>query len=195
MRPLEHVEVITRAAWRAWLAAHHGRGESIWLVTYKKHCGDRYLPYDAVVEEALCFGWIDGLVRRVDDDRKKQLISPRRPGSAWSALNKRRVAALIAEGAMAPPGLAVIERARADGSWTIYDDCEARVMPEDLAAALAAVEGATAAWRGFPESAQRGILWWIKSAKTAATRGGRVAETARLAGIGLRANHPEAKGK
>lgn len=195
MRAFEMVEVASRAEWRAWLAANHEQDEAIWLVTWKKHCGERYLDYDAVVEEALCFGWIDSSVRTLDADRRQQLLSPRRAGSIWSALNKARVEALIADGRMTAAGLAAIAAAKADGSWSIYDDCEARVVPDDLAAALDAAPGAAAAWAGFAASAQKGILWWIKSAKTAATRAKRVAETARLAALGLRAQHPEAKGR
>ena len=195
MRAFEHVEVTARAQWRAWLAEHHRQSDSIWLVTYKKHCGDRYLDYDSTVEEALCFGWIDSHVRRVDDDRKKLLFSPRRRGSIWSALNKRRVARLEADGLMTPPGRAVIAAAQADGSWTLYDDCEALIEPPDLQTALDGSIDARVAWNGFSPSSKKGILWWIKSAKRAPTRNRRIAETARLAALGLRANYPEARGK
>lgn len=195
MHAFEHIEITDRAALRAWLEAHHRQSESVWLVTYKKHCGDRFLPYDDVIDELLCFGWIDSHVRKVDADRKKLLISPRRPGSIWSRLNKTRVERLDADGRMTDAGRAKIEAAKADGSWTLYDECEARVVPPDLAAAFAAVPGSADRWDGFGAAAQKGILWWIKSAKTAATRQKRIAETARLAGLGLRANHPEAKGR
>lgn len=195
MRAFEIVEMTDRARWRAWLAAHHTQSASIWLVTYKKHCGDRHLDYDSTVEEALCFGWIDSHVRRLDAERKQQLFSPRRPRSIWSALNKRRVAALFADGRMTPAGLAVIEAAKADGSWTAYDECEALIEPPDLAAALDAAPAARAAWDGFAPSSKKGVLWWVKSAKTAPTRDKRIAEITRLAALGLRANHPESKGK
>jgi len=195
MRAFETVEVTRRKQWRDWLQANHQRSEPIWLVTYKKHCADRHLSYDSVVEEILCFGWIDSLVRRLDADRKQQLMSPRRRGSSWSALNKRRVAALTASGHMMPAGAAAVEAAKADGSWSVYDDCEALIEPPDLAAALDGPPEARARWADFSDSSKKGILWWIKSAKRAPTRAKRIRETARLAALGLRANHPEARGK
>lgn len=195
MRSFEHVEVTDRAGLRAWLAAHHTQSDPVWLVTYKKHCGARHVSWHTLVEEVLCFGWIDSHARPVDADRTKRLISPRRPGSIWSALNKRRLIELEAAGRMTDAGRAVIERASADGSWTLYDDCEALIVPDDLGAALEATPGAEAAWQGFPDSSKRAMLWWIKSAKRASTRAIRIAETARLAGLGLRANFPEAKGR
>jgi len=188
------VEVRGRAQWRAWLAANHTQPESIWLVFYKKHHPD-HLDRDALVEEALCFGWIDSLPRKLDADRTMIRVSPRQKGSIWSRLSKERAARMIDAGLMTEAGYAAIERAKEDGSWTIYDECEDLVVRPDLAEALDAVEGAREAWDGFPASSRKGILWWIKSAKTAKTRAERVAETARLAGLGLRANFPESKGK
>lgn len=192
MRHFESVEVTSRAEWRAWLDANYTRSESIWLVTYKKHC-EQSVPYDAIVEEALCFGWIDSTGRRIDADRTALLLSPRRSGSIWSKLNKERIERLIADGRMAAPGRAAIEAAQADGSWTLYDECEALIVPPDLTAALAAVADATEKWHAFSPSSRKGILWWIKSARTPATRAKRLAETARLAGLGLRAQFPEAR--
>lgn len=194
MRAFEHVEVTRMEDWRAWLAAHHTQTDAIWLVTYKKHCPDRYLAYHDLVDEAICQGWIDSLQRRVDADRRKQLYSPRRRGSIWSKLNKDRVERLTAEGRMQPAGQAAIDAARADGSWTLYDECEALIVPPDLGAALDAA-GSMAQWAAFAPSSRKAILWWIKSAGRAATREKRIAETARLAALNLRANHPEAKGR
>ena len=107
----EQVQVESRADWRRWLAANHDRPMGIWLVTFKKHCGDRYVAYNDVVEEALCFGWIDSLPRRLDDDRTMLWLAPRQPGSGWSKLNKDRVERLIAAGQMAASGLAAIAAA------------------------------------------------------------------------------------
>ncbi len=184
------VEVETRAAWRAWLTANHDRSDGIWLVTFKKHCGERYLSYDAYVEEALCFGWIDSLPRKLDADRRMHYLCRRRPGSPWSGLNKRRVAQLQAAGLMTPAGQALIDQAKQDGSWTLLDDIEALIVPDDLAAALDALPGAAAGFEGFSKSAKRGLLWWIKSAKRAATRANRIEKTARGAAVGAVANQP-----
>lgn len=183
----EEVQIETRAAWRAWLEANHTQTESIWLISFKKSAGDRYLPYDHVVEEALCFGWIDGQTRSVDDERSAQLLSPRRAGSMWSASNKRRLVELEAAGLMRPAGRAVVERAKADGSWTLLDDVEALVVPDDLRAALDATAGANEGWAALPDGAKKQHLWWIKSAKRAPTRAKRIAATAAAMGRGERA--------
>ena len=181
----ERVEMRSRAEWRAWLAANHARAQSVWLVRYRKHHPD-HLAYGDAVREALCFGWIDSVPRKLDDDRTMVLMSPRKPGSAWSGLNKRYVGELEAAGLLAPPGRAAIERARADGSWTFLDDVERLEVPADLADALAA-SGAREAWDGFPPSARRGMLEWIKRAKQPDTRARRVARTAECAARGERA--------
>lgn len=193
MKEFERVQIENRRELRDWLAANHTRSESIWLVTFKKHVADKYVSWDEVVEEVLCFGWIDSLPRKLDDERTMLLLSPRRPGSPWSRLNKQRVAALLAADLIAPPGLAAIERAKADGSWTVYDDVEDLIIPDDLAAALAENAAAKDNFHAFSESSQKGILWWIKSAKQPATRRKRIAETVRLAQHNIRANTPEAR--
>ncbi|QDT39772.1 YdeI/OmpD-associated family protein [Stratiformator vulcanicus] len=187
---LEHVEVASRDEWRHWLAEHHEQSESIWLVTYRKAVPEKYLPYDAIVEEALCFGWIDSRPGKVDTERTKLLISPRKPGSPWSRLNKQRVERLESDGLMTPAGWAKIEQAKADGSWTVLDDVEDLVIPPDLAKALKQNRSAKQHFDAFPDSVKKGILWWIKSAKRSATREKRIAETVAKAAENVRANYP-----
>jgi uncharacterized protein YdeI (YjbR/CyaY-like superfamily) len=182
------VEVTSRAEWRAWLAAHHASSPGVWLVTYKKAAGARYLPYADQVEEALCFGWVDSKARGLDAHRSQLLMTPRTPRSGWSRPNKERVARLAAAGLMAPAGLAGVRPAKANGAWSALDDVENLVEPVDLRAALDADARARAAWDAFPRSAKRAILEWIAAAKRPATRERRVAETARLAAEGVRAN-------
>ena len=182
------VQIESREEWRAWLEVNHESAESIWLVTYKKASGGRYVSYDAVVEEALCFGWIDSLRRRLDDERSILLLSPRKPGSAWSKVNKDRVERMKAAGKIRPAGLRKIEQSKVDGSWEFLDDVEALVIPDDLAAALAEYEDAGENFVAFPRSVKRGILEWIKQAKRAETRSKRVRETAELASRNVRAN-------
>ncbi len=189
-KQFEQVQVESRAAWRAWLAGNHTQTEGIWLVTFKKHVKDKYLPYDDIVEEALCFGWIDSLPRKLDEDRTMLFLSPRRPKSPWSGLNKRRIEKIMAEGLMMPPGQAMIDQAKEDGSWSLYDDIEALVIPPDLAAALEANSAARKYFDRFSDSSKKGILWWIKSAKRPATRQKRIAETVALAAQNIKANHP-----
>lgn len=184
----EQVQVQSRAAWRAWLAEHHADSPGVWLVTFKKAAGERYVPYEDVVREALCFGWVDGRGRGLDDERTQLLMTPRKRGSGWSRPNKRRVAELEAEGLMAPAGRAAVEAAKADGSWTALDAVEDLVEPDELRAALDADADARREWDAFPRSARRGILEWIVTAKKAETRTRRIEETARLAAQGIRAN-------
>ncbi|MEM6596905.1 MAG: YdeI/OmpD-associated family protein [Cyanobacteria bacterium P01_C01_bin.69] len=173
----ERVEVVSREAWREWLRANYRQGESVWLVTYKKHTGSRYLAYDAIVEEALCFGWIDSLPRRLDDDRTMLLLSPRKVKSVWSKLNKTRVEQLVANGLMMPPGLEKIAQAKADGSWIFLDEVEALIVPDDLSLALAASTEAKENFEAFSPSSKKGILQWVKMAKRAETRQKRIEKT------------------
>lgn len=182
----ECVEVRSRAEWRSWLAAHHGQGESVWLVRWKKDRG-AYVPYGELRDEALCFGWVDSRPAKLDADRSMLLMSPRRPGSGWSAINKARVAALTAAGLMTEAGLAKVVAAKRDGSWSKLDATDTLVVPDDLAAALDAQHPAAEQFAGFPPSVRRGILERIASAKRDETRAKRVEETARMAARGLRA--------
>ena len=181
---LEKVEVPSADALWRWLKAHHGQPESVWFVHYKKHVTDKYLPMDDLIEALLCWGWIDSLPRKLDADRTMTLCAPRRAGSAWSAVNKRKVARLIAQGRMQPPGQARIDSALADGSWTFLDDVDALIQPDDLRAALAAVPGAQAGFDAFPRSTRRGVLEWIKTAKKSDTRNARLDKTAQAAAQG-----------
>jgi uncharacterized protein YdeI (YjbR/CyaY-like superfamily) len=170
--PLVRAEA--RAELRAWLEAHHATARGIWLVSWRRATGRSNVPYDDVVEECLCFGWIDSTVNTLDDERAAQLLTPRRKGSIWAASNKRRLEKLLPSGLMTPAGLAVVERAKADGSWSAYDSVERLEEPADLAAALDAVPVARASWQAFPPSARKQLLWWVVSAKKPETRARRV---------------------
>lgn len=185
---LERVHLETRDQWREWLATHHGSSPGIWLVTWRKGAGPPVLGYDDIVEEALCFGWVDSRPGKVDDRRTRILVTPRKPGSSWSRPNKERVERLAAAGLLAPAGQAAVEAAQADGSWSRLDAVEDLVVPDDLAAAFDAEPGSREQWDAFPRSARRGILEWIVTAKRPATRARRVEETAQLAARGERAN-------
>ncbi len=185
---IQTVEVTSRAEWRTWLATHHVQPDSVWCVTYKKGASKPKVAYDDLVEEALCFGWIDSAVRRLDAERTMLLMSPRKARSAWSAANKARVERLIAEGLMRPPGLAKIEAAKRDGLWTKLDAVEALEAPADLIAAFRRHLAAQSNWDAFPRGVRRGILEWIETAKRPETRAKRIEETASLAARGERAN-------
>ena len=174
------VQPETRAAWRAWLETNHLRTEGVWLVSWRKAAGPDLprLAYEDQILEALCFGWVDAVVTTFDALRSGLWMSPRRKGSVWSRPNKERVLRLEAEGLMRPPGRAVIERAKADGSWTILDGAEDGIVPDDLAAALAVQGGATAGWEAWSKGNRKQLLAWIATAKRPETRATRIAEVA-----------------
>lgn len=185
-RPLLHPETIEE--WRAWLTRHHDDTDGVWLVRWRKASGKVPLAYAEIVEEALCFGWIDGLINTLDDHRQAQLLTPRRKGSVWARSNKERVERLMAEGRMTGAGMRVIDAAKADGSWTMADAAEALIEPPELAAALDADPEARRQWNAFPSSPRSALIWWVMSAKRVETRDRRVAQIVAEAAQGRRAN-------
>jgi uncharacterized protein YdeI (YjbR/CyaY-like superfamily) len=145
------------------------------------------VAYGELVEEAICFGWIDSTVNILDDERGLQLMTPRKPKSGWTRLNRQRVAELEAQGLMTDAGRRVVEVAKANGYWTIYDSVEDLLEPGDLADALDSVPAARAAWNQFPPSARKQMLWWVVSAGKPETRASRVAKIVSQAAGGRRA--------
>lgn len=119
--PRDAVHPTTVAQWRAWLRGNHERHDGVWFVSYKKHTGRPRVEYDDAVSEAVCWGWVDSLKRRLDDDRMMLRFTPRNAGTGWSASNKDRVARMMAAGRMRPAGLAKVDAAKADGSWDKFD--------------------------------------------------------------------------
>jgi uncharacterized protein YdeI (YjbR/CyaY-like superfamily) len=176
----------SRAEWRAWLAANHARTAGTWVVYPRVRSRTAGPSYEDVVEEALCFGWIDGRLRPVDDDVTSVWCSPRRPGSVWAASNRARVETLTVAGLMTPPGIAAVERARADGSWDLLKPVEALEVPPDLAAAFDRHPGARERYEEFPASQRQQVLFWVYSAKRPETRARRVELAAARMAEGLR---------
>ncbi|HEU0026910.1 MAG TPA: YdeI/OmpD-associated family protein [Ktedonobacterales bacterium] len=166
----ERVTARDRAEWRAWLAEHHASAPGAWLIYYKRASGQPGVTYDEAVEEALCVGWIDSTANTLDSERYMQMFTPRKRKSPWSKSNKERAERLIAQGLMTPAGLAAIEAARRDGTWTIYEGIENLEVPDDLRAALAANPAAEAGFAAFSASIRKQLLWWIASAKRPETR-------------------------
>jgi uncharacterized protein YdeI (YjbR/CyaY-like superfamily) len=181
---LQLVEVKDRARWRKWLEKNHSVSPGIWLAIGKKGNAVSDLRYEEAIEEALAFGWIDGMAGRVDADRYKLLVTPRKPGSGWARTNKKRVERLLAEGRMTPAGLAAVELARENGSWTMLDDVEALVEPTDLTAALDADPGARQGWDALGASPRKMALYWIATAKRPETRADRIEQTVAAAAEG-----------
>jgi uncharacterized protein YdeI (YjbR/CyaY-like superfamily) len=175
------------AAWRSWLQHHHDRERGVWVASWKKASGRAGVPYEQLVEEALCFGWIDSTVNTLDDERGLQLMTPRKPKSSWTRLNRQRVADLEAAGRMADAGRAAVAVAQANGWWTLYDPVEDLIEPDALAAALDASPAARAAWDGFPPSARKQMLWSVVSAAKPETQAARIAKIVTEAEQGRRA--------
>ncbi len=186
----EIVHAATRDEWRDWLAEHHATDKAVWLVIHKKASTEPSVTYDEAVEEALCFGWIDSRGNKMDDMKYRLIFTPRKRGSVWAATNKARVERLIAEGRMTPAGLALIEAAKADGSWDALNHVDALELPDDLLGALAANDDAQRYFDAFPDSAKRAILFWVTSAKRPETRAKRIAESVELASRNIRAPQP-----
>ena len=163
-----------RDSWHAWLEANHGTARGVWLVTWRPRSGRTPLPYEAAIEEALCFGWVDSQGGVVDEERGKLYFAPRKSRSGWAASNKARIERLIAAGRMRPAGLAAIERAKANGSWETLDSVERLEVPDDLSAALRAAPGAAAAFAALSPSVRKQHLASIAFARRPQTRAERV---------------------
>ena len=152
MAELKKVQPKSRAAWREWLEKHHATSPGIWLVFAKKHTGLPTLSYEDAVQEALCFGWIDSLMKSIDDRFHMQMFTPRKPKSAWSATNKARLAKLMKAGVMAPAGLAAVAAAKKSGSWKTYADVDKMTIPPELQRAFDANPDAKKNWPTYTPS-------------------------------------------
>lgn len=188
-----HIHPADRSAWRTWLIANHASAEGAWVVTYKKSARKPSPSYEELVREALCFGWIDSRPGRVDEERTRLYFCPRKPGSGWAATNKARILELEAQGLMMPAGRAVIEAAKADGSWTRLDRSEAVITPPALAKAFRAYPGSKRNFDAFPPGVRKQLIFWVDDAKREQTRDTRADEVARLAQQNIRANQWQPK--
>ena len=184
-----HVEPDDRDAWRRWLERNHATATGVWLV-WRRSTGRRGLDYNAAIEEALSFGWVDGQAAGVDEERSKHYFTPRRARSPWSRLNKERFQRMLLGGRVAPAGVAAVERARSDGSWSVLNSVERLEVPADLAAELDARPPALHNWEAFPASVRRAHLAWIAVARRDETRARRIEEIAAGAQLDQRAHVP-----
>lgn len=170
-------------AWRDWLQKNHDKEISIWLLIYKKESGMPSLEWSQAVDQALCFGWIDSVRQPIDKDKFRQFFSRRKPNGTWSKINKEKVNHLIATGQMAAAGLASIERAKQNGSWTILDAVEELTMPSDLEKELKKYPEAFEFFSQMSKSVKKSLLQWLVLAKRPETRQKRIKEIASKAGI------------
>ena len=173
----EPVPFTDQAAWRAWLAENHASSDGVWIKFAKKGSGIPTVVYAEAVEESLIHGWIDGQVKRVDDDFYMQRFTPRRARSRWSKINCAKAEKLIAEGRMQPAGLAEVERAKADGRWdAAYDSPTTATVPDDLRAALDAEPAAARLFAELDGNNRYAILHRVQDAKRPETRARRIAQ-------------------
>lgn len=179
-----------RSVWRQWLERHHADKTEIWLVMLKKHVAEPCVSLSEAVEEALCFGWIDGHLQRIDDCSHALRFTPRRPGSTWAESNRARVERLTRGGRMTAAGLEAVRVAKERGTWGEQAPERIDVTPPDLEAALAAQPAAAERWRAWPPSHRRQYVYWVLDAKRPETRERRVAEVVRRAAAGVRPGDP-----
>jgi uncharacterized protein YdeI (YjbR/CyaY-like superfamily) len=171
----EYVTAVTPAEWRAWLAANHSTAEDVWLLYYKKHTGLPSIDWKQAVVEALCFGWIDGILRRLDDARHVQRFTPRRSRSKWSQINRDSAERLIREGLMTPAGLAAVEAAKANGMWDkAYVVPPKGSIPDELRGALATDAQARSRFRLLTATRHNRYVAWLAQAASDAERTQRV---------------------
>lgn len=167
------VEITSARQLRNWLEINHAQEESTWLVTYKKHVSDKYVSVSEILDEILCFGWIDGVRRKLDENLTMQLLSTRQT-QHWAQSYKLRAARLIAQGRMSSFGLASIAESKRKGLWNFMDDVDALVIREDFAEHLKTFAPAAENFAAFSVSYRRNVLRWIKIAKTQSTRAKRI---------------------
>lgn len=176
------VEVRNRAEWRAWLAANHGKEAEVWLVYYKKKTGKTSVEYGASVEAALCYGWVDSIIKKLDDTKYVRKFTPRKESSKWSPSNKKRVEHLIREGLMTEHGLQKVKAAKRAGNWdNLMQTPELTFeMPAEFADALSKNKRAQETFEKLAPTYQKQYLGWIEVAKRPETREKRIKESIRL---------------
>jgi uncharacterized protein YdeI (YjbR/CyaY-like superfamily) len=185
-KDLNAIHAKTRKTWRSWLAKYHAKHKAVWVIFYRKSSSTKSMTYNDAVEEALCFGWIDSVVYKRDDESWYQYFSPRKPNSRWSKPNKERVNRMIDAGLMHASGTAIVELAIRSGTWNAFDHAHNDTMPEDLVNRFKRNKRALENFKAFPPSARRYALEWIAVAKRPETRKNRIEQTVMLAAKNIR---------
>ena len=178
---MKQVYVRTRKEWRDWLNQNHDKSNGIWLVFYKKHTGKATLEYDEAVEEALCFGWIDSIIKKIDDGKYVRKLTPRKADSRWSELNKKRITKLKKQGLLTEAGIVKVREAKASGLWDRPDRPQ---IPSnafrELESALAKNKKAKSFFDQLTPSYQKRFIGWISAAKRQDTKERRLRESITL---------------
>lgn len=178
---MKRICVTTAGAWRAWLRSNHDSERGVWLIFYKKETGRPTLAYEAAVEEALCYGWIDSTVKSIDNERYARKFTPRKEKSNWSDLNKKRATRLIKNKRMTRIGMRLIEAAKESGLWDRPDRPAPRVdMPREFQNALKNNRLALREFEKLAPSHQKRYIMWVGTAKRPETRAKRIAESIEL---------------
>lgn len=180
---------ISLTDWRKWLAKNHLSKQSVWLVFYNKNSDHKSITWSEAVDVALCFGWIDSKKIKIDQETSHQFFSKRKANSTWSKINKQKVGQLIENRLMTEVGYKSIEIARQNGSWTILDDVEELIIPEDLKVELKSRSVATDYFEHLSKSVKKAILQWLVLAKRPETRQKRITEIVELADQKLKPKH------
>lgn len=176
----------SRQEWRQWLENNHDKKQSVWLVQHKKSLNIPTVSWSDAVDEALCYGWIDSIRKSIDNDRFIQFFSRRKPRSVWSKINKEKIARLTEQNLMTPAGLAVVETAKQNGSWSILDEVEELIIPKDLKKSFSAHPGSKVFFESLSRSTRKSMLQWIVLAQRPETRRQRITEVVTLAAQGLK---------
>ena len=177
----EELHMNSRHDWRAWLQKNHDTGKEVWLIFYKKHTGKPNISYDEAVEEALCFGWIDSIIKKIDDEKFVRKFTPRKPDSKWSESNKKRASKMINEGKMTEAGMALISHAKDRGIWQKRPQIRRDLaIPRYVETALKSNEKALENFNKLAKSYKKQYIGWVDSAKREETRKRRLAEIINL---------------
>ena len=179
----EQIEVVSQGELRNWLLKNHTQKESIWLVTYKKEVPEKYISVQEVLDQLLCFGWIDGIRRKLDDKRTLLLIAPRKV-EHWSQTYKVRFAKLEQQGLVHQSGINSVMASKQTGLWNFMDDVDNLIIPDDLQNALNENQTANQFFNQLSPSNKRFVLRYLKLAKTDVTRQKRIIQIVTLSAEG-----------
>ncbi|WP_284652972.1 YdeI/OmpD-associated family protein [Flavobacterium terrisoli] len=180
MEEKEHLYFKNAQEWREWLHDNHNSSTGVYLIFYRVDSDKESMRWEEAVQVAICYGWIDSTVKRLDDERRRQMFTPRKDKSVWSKLNKTYIEKLIAENLMHESGLRKIEIAKQNGSWESLDHVENHIMPEDLTLAFEQNKTAFENYNKFSPSYRKSYLYWLNQAKREETRKSRIAEIVKL---------------
>lgn len=176
MQETEQFYPASQAEWRQWLDKNHVSKQSVWLVFYSKSSTKKSITWSEAVDVALCYGWIDSKKIKIDEETSHQFFSKRKAQSTWSKINKEKVRQLIEQGLMTQAGLDSIEKAKQNGSWTVLDEVEELIIPQDLDEAFNKFEGSKTYFLSLSKSVKKMMLQWLVLAKRPETRQKRIAE-------------------